>query len=289
MRSAEQIAVLKETFVEWLQMHGLDTDVTVYSRSEWEKHEGEGRLLAAAELVFVFENDLVRILHYSDDVRVSHRVEAELQELAEGFGYYFEFGNTWSLGFYPIEDVFSLPHPQSSYATLLQDERWKKKRRRILDRCKNACEECGSSNSLEVHHCYYRYGRLPWQYPDGALLALCRRCHTSRQAMELRFRMFLPLLRINELRLTQDVWEHAIYWFERNDFAHFMESVKECPYGVQTQIPDEVPGLNDDDYERRRKDAAVSVVLQKLVEMMETAGHPEHTGRTNPFDERLGI
>jgi len=53
--------------------------------------------------------------------------------------------------------------------------------------------------SLEVHHCYYRYGRLPWQYPDGALLALCPHCHKSRTKAELRFRMFMTQLKTESL------------------------------------------------------------------------------------------
>jgi hypothetical protein len=31
--------------------------------------------------------------------------------------------------------------------------------------------------NLHVHHKYYQYGKLPWEYPDEALTTLCWNCH----------------------------------------------------------------------------------------------------------------
>ena len=32
---------------------------------------------------------------------------------------------------------------------------------------------------LNVHHKQYRVDRLPWQYPDDALITLCEDCHVE--------------------------------------------------------------------------------------------------------------
>lgn len=37
---------------------------------------------------------------------------------------------------------------------------------------------------LHVHHNYYQKGRLPWEYPDEALITLCWYCHEELHANE---------------------------------------------------------------------------------------------------------
>lgn len=34
-----------------------------------------------------------------------------------------------------------------------------------------------TNHSLHVHHQYYQIGKLPWEYPDEALITLCWSCH----------------------------------------------------------------------------------------------------------------
>lgn len=64
------------------------------------------------------------------------------------------------------------------YSELLRDPRWQKKRLEIMQRDDFACIECGDSEStLNVHHCYYQKGRMPWDYPDKSLITLCEPCH----------------------------------------------------------------------------------------------------------------
>lgn len=66
-----------------------------------------------------------------------------------------------------------------SYSDLLLDPRWQKKRLEVLNRSRWKCEECGSSTkTLHVHHRYYVAGRMPWEYPDACLQALCKTCHS---------------------------------------------------------------------------------------------------------------
>jgi 5-methylcytosine-specific restriction endonuclease McrA len=189
----EQIDILVETFEEWLQIHDLDYDFWIFTRDEW-RARGE-EVLQKAEVVLAFENQLLSILNYTGP----WEIEDELQDLAHGFGYYFEMGHHWNLGFYPLDRVEALPSHSVPYSQLLLHPRWQAKRNRILSRSGGHCEECGATQALDVHHCYYRYGRLPWQYPDGALLSLCRDCHARRGKSELRFRMFMTRLRTDAL------------------------------------------------------------------------------------------
>jgi hypothetical protein len=191
----EQINILQEVFQEWLQIHDIDYDFWIYSGNEW-RARGES-VLKKAHAVIAFENDLVNILNYS----ASWKVEDELQDLAAGFGYYFEIGKHWNIGFYPLDPLPELLAASTSYAELLRHHNWIAKRDRILARSGVQCEECGTKgHPLHVHHCYYRMGRLPWQYPDGAFLSLCPACHKQRAQAELRFRMFMTRLRIDKLQ-----------------------------------------------------------------------------------------
>ena len=68
------------------------------------------------------------------------------------------------------------------YREDLNDERWKRKREKILKRDGYKCRWCGSIDDLQVHHKYYN--KYPdgsrvraWDYPDDALIVLCRDCH----------------------------------------------------------------------------------------------------------------
>ncbi|HEY1661693.1 MAG TPA: hypothetical protein VGI03_04680 [Verrucomicrobiae bacterium] len=201
----EQIDILKEAFEEWLQIHDLDYDFWIYTGDEW-RARGE-QVLQSAEAVLAFENQLVSILNFTGP----WDIEDELQDLAGGFGYYFELGHHWNIGFYPIAEFATLPSPSASYSQLLQHPCWQAKRRRVLARSSGRCEECGAKGqSLDVHHCYYRYGRLPWQYPDGALLSLCHGCHDLRGRVELRFRMYMTRLKVGTLeQIRRDYREHT--------------------------------------------------------------------------------
>lgn len=55
---------------------------------------------------------------------------------------------------------------------------WQKKRLKIMERARFACEYCDDTETrLHVHHTYYEKGKLPWQYPDESLRCLCETCH----------------------------------------------------------------------------------------------------------------
>ncbi|HEX5399749.1 MAG TPA: hypothetical protein VFY06_11960 [Verrucomicrobiae bacterium] len=190
----EQIEILREVFEEWLLIHDLDYDFWIYTGEEW-RARGE-KVLQNAEAVLAFENQHVSLFDHNRN----WDVDDELQDLSGGFGYSCEMGHPWSMGFFPLAGLEALPSPSAPYLQLMQHSRWQVKCRRILLRSGGNCEECGTEGrSLEVHHCYYRHGRLPWQYPDGALLALCQGCQSLRGRAELRFRMFRTPLSVRAL------------------------------------------------------------------------------------------
>lgn len=65
-----------------------------------------------------------------------------------------------------------------TYSEQLKDERWKRKRLKILAYADDRCQICGAEQvPLQVHHSYYRDGMMAWEYPDGSLVALCDDCH----------------------------------------------------------------------------------------------------------------
>lgn len=63
---------------------------------------------------------------------------------------------------------------KKAYAKALKDPRWAVKRLHILARDKLACTKCDAKKYLNVHHRYYLPGAKPWEYPDVALVTLCR-------------------------------------------------------------------------------------------------------------------
>ena len=63
-----------------------------------------------------------------------------------------------------------------TYKEQLQTKEWKLKRKGIIKRDK-CCLMCGDTKQLEVHHTYYDFGLMAWEYEDEYLLTLCNLCH----------------------------------------------------------------------------------------------------------------
>lgn len=73
----------------------------------------------------------------------------------------------------------------SSYAELLKDPRWQRKRLERLDLAKWACSACESTTAtLHVHHKQYIKGRKPWEYELSELDVLCADCHKGHHERE---------------------------------------------------------------------------------------------------------
>ena len=67
-----------------------------------------------------------------------------------------------------------------SYAELLKDPRWQKKRLEVLNEAGWQCRYCSSGErTLNVHHKRYRAGAKPWEYESDELEVLCEMCHAA--------------------------------------------------------------------------------------------------------------
>lgn len=69
------------------------------------------------------------------------------------------------------------PTLKEQYLKQLESPLWIKKRNMILERDHHQCVLCGSSSHLQVHHKRYSDGKRAWEYPNAALVTLCRECH----------------------------------------------------------------------------------------------------------------
>ncbi|MBS0510499.1 MAG: hypothetical protein JSR42_04815 [Proteobacteria bacterium] len=161
-------------------------------------------------LVLVFDSSTLHtMLNYGGDTM-------EFDDLVESFGFWYELGHSWNMGFYPIKG-YDYSRLSGTYASKLQDERWRKKAATVKKRAGHQCQDCGATKPLDAHHCYYanmREGFEPWEYPLSALRALCRECHIRRERSEIRLRAFAASLTSEELDALRPAISHAIYWHQ---------------------------------------------------------------------------
>lgn len=68
---------------------------------------------------------------------------------------------------------------QLNYKEQLADSRWLQKKAEILIRDNYACQKCGATSHLNVHHLSYKKNKLAWEYPNEQLITLCKYCHEN--------------------------------------------------------------------------------------------------------------
>lgn len=84
-------------------------------------------------------------------------------------------------------------HYMPSYKELLLDPRWQIKRLEIMQLDAFKCRVCESkTKTLHVHHLYYISGNDPWDYPNDALVTMCKDCHANAPNIDWQ-RAFLDL------------------------------------------------------------------------------------------------
>jgi hypothetical protein len=103
-----------------------------------------------------------------------------------------------------------------SWSELCQSEEWYQRKKEIWQLYNNQCAKCQSKDFLEVHHKYYMKdanGRLlPWEYPDEALVTLCRSCHQ----MESNIKKF-------ERHKTLQGLEQVFWYTQLSDFVPLLQ------------------------------------------------------------------
>ncbi len=230
---------LKLAIEEWLIRNELDTDTSFYEITEW--HERGEDFLNDAELVLVFEGGLHTMLNYGGDTD-------EFEDYVESFGYYFEQGHTWNLGFFPIPD-YDFRQFYGSYGEKLQDQRWQAKSKLVKELAMWKCQDCGGLPPLETHHCYYtnmREGNEPWEYPLSALRCLCRSCHIARAKSESRMRAYLARLTTIQIDALKSNLDRALYWFPEDAVIHFLGKLGHKDEDIITAVGELLKHRNKD-------------------------------------------
>ncbi len=98
-----------------------------------------------------------------------------------------------------------------SYAELLRDPRWQRKRLEVMERDEFQCQECGSgTRTLNVHHTYYAKGRKPWEYEADALRTLCEECHKRLTDLLAETMRMLGALHVDSLALVVDALRASV-------------------------------------------------------------------------------
>jgi hypothetical protein len=218
----ESIERLRLGVQQWLVHHELDGDTSFFTPEEW-RARGE-EYCTGAKVILTFEGGLFSVMNgYLD----SDELYEEFDRFVRGFGYFFELGNAWNMGFYPLGEEPPDTADFRRYAEKLRDPRWTEKRDYIRKRANNACEECGKSGCLEVHHSCYVRGWQPWEYPDYLLKCVCRDCHEQRAVIEMRMAGFLSSLTMKQLEVLRDsLANRAFYWYEKDDVLEFLTHVR---------------------------------------------------------------
>jgi hypothetical protein len=111
---------------------------------------------------------------------------------------------------------FEVSLPQS-YSEKLRDPRWQRKRLVILHRDNFACVQCNCTDkTLHVHHCFYEWGRDPWDYPDRSLLTLCVDCQEDEAiAPEMKKALISSLAQMGALS-----WQFDAISCDMHDILH---------------------------------------------------------------------
>lgn len=78
-----------------------------------------------------------------------------------------------------------------AYSDQYKDPRWQKKRLEIMERDGFACRHCDSkTETLNVHHAYYKKGFCIWEYHESTMITLCEGCHK-------RWHLIMTAVKIN--------------------------------------------------------------------------------------------
>jgi hypothetical protein len=208
---------LIESIRLYLRKNELDGDTHFYEIGEWQKRDED--YLNDSEFVIISEGGLNFILNYGDSF--------EFYDLVESFGYIMEMGHSWSYGFYfegELEQIKVLK--PVSYSEKLRDERWQRKRQNVREKANYKCQDCGSQEKLEVHHCYYKYGLEPWQYPIDSLRCLCSICHETRGKIEMELRARLADLTTKELGVISNLVAGGMAHYPESKIVELVESLR---------------------------------------------------------------
>ncbi|WP_343614419.1 hypothetical protein [Flavobacterium sp.] len=221
----------KELLIEsirlYLRKNDLDSDTTLYNIEDWKKREE--KYLNDSEFVITSEGGLNFILNYGDSY--------EFYDLIESFGYFMEMGHSWSYGFYFDNELKEIQiSKDATYSEKLKDKRWSNKRDVVREKAGFKCQDCGSQKSLEVHHCYYKFGLEPWQYPIDSLRCLCSNCHEIRGKIEMELRARMADLTTQNLKVISDLIYGGMKYYPEDKIFNLVKDLNLDLSKLKTKI-----------------------------------------------------
>ena len=92
------------------------------------------------------------------------------------------------------------------YKDQLKNPAWNAKRKRIMKRDGFKCRFCGDTKTeLNAHHKYYSYDLKAWEYPDDALITLCKTCHETIHIYIKDITINIGQMKLDQLYFTVDI------------------------------------------------------------------------------------
>lgn len=131
-----------------------------------------------------------------------------------------------------------------SYAEMLKDPRWQKKRLEIMQRDGFRCQHCLSEDKeLQVHHLVYDKDKKPWEYENCELVTLCNECHENETEDS---RMIYPCFQdlLYQFKLTGlsspvlcsilNSLTETLYSYNRDTEKHFLD--EQIKYIIESAV-----------------------------------------------------
>jgi len=126
-----------------------------------------------------------------------------------------------------IPQTTELSYKDLTYKQQINHPKWQRRRLEVMERDGFQCQVCFDRNKKQnVHHKYYIYNKLIWEYPDELLLTVCEDCHK-------KIHTFIE----KDITLTKIV-EYLM--INKTDFIIIMERIKELynqqPYNFEKTL-----------------------------------------------------
>ncbi|MCY1165271.1 hypothetical protein D9M73_51740 [compost metagenome] len=232
---------MQSALTEWMIKEEMVGDGLFFTIEDWRLRKESFH--DDSLLVLVFDSSpLHSLLNLGCDT-------SEFDDLIGSFGFWYEMGHSWNMGFYPI-DGYDYSRLKGTYSQKLQDPRWKAKAETVKKRAGYSCQDCKAKARLEAHHCYYssmRENYEPWEYPLSALRALCRECHIERERAEIRLRAFAASLTRMELDAMRPAIRDATYWYQTEAVFKFLSTLGPEERHIQKALDHLRKGVIDHD------------------------------------------
>lgn len=71
---------------------------------------------------------------------------------------------------------------------------WEAFRLKVMNVRGTACECCGSTRSIQIHHTEYDLKKMAWEYDISTMRVLCKDCHKKAHGIDIDEQMDLAIL-----------------------------------------------------------------------------------------------